>query len=304
MLVTPRDAMLADYSIQSFNKLVKVLQAYDWTLCVYMNCLTDELKTKYIHRWSKLPYVKLVDNAPFVKDLTIKPGEKVHFSGISTRPYEGKYEIGCVVWEREFRKMDTDYWCLVDADFEILETDFITHIFAELDNKKNLFVFSTDHGYTKPLFNTYSQEDIISAERYDTWFCVYKKDCLQCKTPLYYHEDLKDNKKWVWDDTGKFQEDLKQQTSCVYNSISELSTLELRQKLVYQYIHYGAFSKNVSLNTPFKVALYRKILILSHRGIVRYKRSSTINKIIRFTFKRIYTNLYKSINTERKVYHN
>ena len=62
MLVTPRDAILADYSIRSFRKLQSVLQAYDWVLQVYLNCLTDDFKKKYVARWKKLPYVQLIDN--------------------------------------------------------------------------------------------------------------------------------------------------------------------------------------------------------------------------------------------------
>lgn len=304
MLVTPRDAMLADYSIRSFKKLIDVLQSYDWTLCVYLNCLTDELKKKYVHRWSKIPYVQLIDNAPIVKDLTIIPGEKVRFKGISTRPYEGEYEVGCVVWEREFRKMDSDYWCLVDADFEILETDFISLIFQELEQNKQLYVFSTDNGDTRGTYNSYCDEHIISVKRFDTWFCVYKRECLKCTTPLYYHEEVIDEKKWVWDDTGKFQEDLKKLTGCQFQSVSQIASKTQQNELMYQYIHYGAFSKNASLDKKYKVFLYRKITILSHRGILYFKRKSLINKCIRLFFSKMRILIYTSILLERKVYQN
>lgn len=302
MLVTPRDAILADYSIRSFGKLQSVLQAYDWVLQIYLNCLTDNLKKKYVPRWNKLSYVQLLDNANAFDPENINPGEIVHFKGISTRPYEGKYEIGCMVWEREFRKMQSDYWCIVDADFEIIEPDFIIHMLQSLDNDKQLYVYSTDSGTIVEKYNTYANENIISAERYDTWFCMYKKECLQCKSPLYYYEEIRDSKKWVWDDTGKFQEDLKKQAGCNFRSISQIEPLSLRNNYIYQYIHYGAFSKNVTLNTRWKIFWYRNIVILSHRGFILFDRKNPINKITRFFMTKLREYKYGSLRIERGKY--
>lgn len=303
MLVTPRDVFIADFSIRSFKKLSQVLRNFNWKLQIYLNCLSEQQKDKYIKKWRQYSYVEILDNSVYVDRNSIKPGELVTFDGISTRPFEGKYEIGCVVWEREFRKISTDYWCLVDADFEILEADFIHYIFDTLESNSNIWVFSTDSGEKCRIYNSYCNEHIISAKRFDTWFCVYKKDCLKCNTPLYYHEEIINSEKWVWDDTGKFQEDLQKQECCRLLSLKDVEPLSKRMQFVYQYIHYGAFSKNISLSTKYNVAIYRFIVIMSHRGMLFMKRDSFLNKIIRKLFSFMYKMKYKQLIKERKQYH-
>ena len=302
MIVTPRDTIIADYSIRGFYKLQTVLQAYEWTLQIYLNCLTDNQKKIYVPRWKKWSFVEIIDNQDWFDKDSISPGEKVFFNGISSRPYEGKYEIGCMIWEREFRKMQSEYWCIVDADFEIIETDFIKQIFQTLDNNDDISIYSTDYDAVVPRYNTYTNEDYLSMERYPTWFCVYKKECLACDTPMYYHEEIRNGKKCIWDDTGKFQEDLKTQTQCRFMSISQIKTLTLREKLMYQYIHYGAFSKNISLDTPWKIYFYRKIVILSHRGLLMFDRKNIINKVVRFLFTKMRNFRYGYLKIERGKY--
>ena len=303
MIVTPTDAMLADYSIHSYAKLQPFLKSYDWILQVYMNCLTDELKRQYVSRWKRLPYVELLDNVGWFNVESILPGDKVFFHGISSRPFEGKYEIGCMIWEREFRKMQSDYWCIVDADFEIIEPYFVQHIFNTLDNEESLYVYSTDFNSKIMRYNTYTDENAFLMDRYCTWFCAYKKQCLKCESPLYYHEEIIDGQKYVWDDTGKFQEDLQKQTNCYFKSISQIEQIDLRNELMYQYIHYGAFSKNKSLDTRYKIFLYRKVSLLSHRGLVRLNRKNILNKLVRFIFTKLRIYMYGSLKIERGKYH-
>lgn len=305
MLVTPRDAIIAEYSIRSFAKLRKVLKHYDWKLQVYMNCLEDEQKERMHQLAKSLDYMELIDNNEYVAAEDIIPGQKVLFNGISTRPYEGKYEIGCVVWEREFRKSKTDFWCIVDADFEILKPDFVKYAFEQLEKRLDLYVYSTD-GSTidTKVYNSYTKEEVLSKPRCDTWFCIYKRESQQCTTPLYYHEEIHDGEKWVWDDTGKFQEDLQKSCDCKCDYINMVKPGELRNQYVDQYIHYGAFSKNVSLKNARDVKIYRKRILLARSGILYFERNNIINKFIRYVFRMVVNKRYKQVFAERQKYHN
>lgn len=305
MLVTPRDAIIAEYAIRSFLKLRKVLQNYDWKLQVYMNCLEDAQKERMHQLESSFDYLELVDNSEYIKKEDIIPRQKVLFEGISTRPYEGKYEIGCVVWEREFRKMNTDYWCIVDADFEILKPEFVKYAFEQLERHSDLYIYSTDGSNEETkVYNTYTGEDVLSKPRCDTWFCIFKRECLRCITPLYYHEVIHNGEKWVWDDTGKFQEDLQRSGDCKCDYIDIMKPEELRNKYVYQYIHYGAFSKNVSIKTMRDVRSYRRRILAARNGILYLDRNSIINKFIRYVYRIIVNKKYKQISLERQQYHN
>lgn len=292
MLVTPRDVLIAEYAIRSFCKVETVLTDYDWKLRVYMNCLGEEQKIGLQQFTKDYKYVELIDNAAYVNPAEIIPGQKVLFDGISTRPYEGKYEIGCVVWEREFRRFESDYWCIVDADFEILQPDFIRYAIDQLESDDELYLYATDYCEKRKFFNTYSYEYVLSMPRYATWLCIYKKECQQCVTPLYYHEEMHDGEKWVWDDTGKFQEDLKAQTSCRYGSINTIEPLGKRLNYTYQYIHYGMFSKNASLQTRRDIKRFRRVKLLSYIGIECFHRKSIINKCVRYIYICIYMKKY------------
>jgi hypothetical protein len=289
MLVTNRDAYLASYAIKSYQKLKKCLNNFSWKLVVYMNNLKEEFKQIYRKEWGKLDYVELIDNTEFIDIDELIPGNFVKSEEGLIKLIEGKYEPGCVVWTREFRNFQSDYWVTVDADFEILSPQFIIEGFQKLENNKNIILISSDYSDNSHRFDTYSNENIIAMKRYHTWFCIYKKEAQKCKTSHFYYQEIVHGLYLSFDDGAKFQWDLREQFGYKMESVD--------RKYQWGFIHYGAFSKNNSLDTEKKVCLYRIITLLSHRGIMGSK--NIVDKIIRKSFKIIHKIIYRKLKDER-----
>src|SRR3984893_4111832 len=110
MIVTPRDAVIADYAVRSYAKIKGV----DFSLVVYSNYLLPEQKAYYFPRWEALKFVNIARNPQHDDDLR----------GIGTRiqsdALEGPFEYCDPIWDRELRKISTQFVATVDADFEIL----------------------------------------------------------------------------------------------------------------------------------------------------------------------------------------
>jgi hypothetical protein len=96
-----------------------------------------------------------------------------------------------------------------------------------------------------------------------------------------------------FDDAAKFQWDLREQFGYEMCAVDK--------KYRRSFIHYGAFSKNNSLDTPLKIGIYRAITILSHRGLFGSK--FIVDKIIRLCFRKIQKTVYKRTQKERGKLH-
>jgi hypothetical protein len=172
MLVTNRDACLASYSIQSYKKLIPALTGYNWKLIVYLNCLKEEFKKQYADEWKKYPFVEIIDNSEFVNADELIPGNSMTSAEGWTKLIEGKYEPCGVVWTREFRVFDSDYWATVDADFELLSADFVVEALKILKENENIVAVSSDFSDNQHVYDSFSNENIIAMKRYQTWFCI------------------------------------------------------------------------------------------------------------------------------------
>jgi hypothetical protein len=289
MLVTNRDAYLASYAIKSYQKLKKCLDNFSWKLVVYMNNLKEKFKTAYVEEWGKFDYVEIIDNTEFINVDELMPGNVVTSDEGWKTSLEGKYERGCVVWTREFRKFKSDYWVTVDADFEILSPQFIIKAFEILENYKNIVAISSDFNDNYHVYDSYSNENIISMKRYNTWFCIYKKEAQKCRTSHFYYQEIVHGLRLSFDDGAKFQWDLREQFGYEMESVE--------RKYQRQFIHYGAFSKNNSLDTENKILFYRIISILSHRGLMG--SSNIFDKAVRMAFRILHKMLYKKSKGER-----
>jgi len=292
MLVTNRDAFLATHAIKSFEKLKSCFD-FNWKLVVYMNCLKDELKKCATKWWGKFDYVELVDNVDIVDIEQLVPGNTIQDDNGGEHYIEGKYEPGCVVWTREFHKSESDYWVMVDADFEILSPCFVLEMFDMLESDSNLIAVSSDWSGAKSKIDSYSNTAIVAMSRYHTWFCAYKRKAQQCKISFFYYKEKKYDLTLAFDDTARFQHALKEQLGYELKSVDY-------QKYKNQFIHYGAFSKNNSLDTEKKVNRYRLITILQHRGL--FANNSIIDKAIRKLFRIIHKKIYKNTIKERSHY--
>src|SRR5687768_2859816 len=99
MIVTPRDAVIADYAINSYAKV----RDEDFTLLVYSNYLLPEQKAYYFPRWEQLPFVEIARNPHHDADLP-GIGERIHSDAL-----EGPFEYCDPLWDRELRKIQTPF---------------------------------------------------------------------------------------------------------------------------------------------------------------------------------------------------
>jgi hypothetical protein len=246
MLVTDRDLIIADYAVKSYAK-IKNLR---FKLRVYSNWISSDLKQKYFPRWRKFDFVEIVENEWQTDD--DKP----------TDPrLDGPFELYDVLWDRELKKITTPYHATVDADFEILNARFIPVMLARLDADPELVAMATDYSPTVPeYYDSYSDEVICLNERWHTWFCIYKREALQCSVSHAYYEEIMNGpvRRNAWDSAGYLQKTLKE----VYGY--KLAVLDADYQPCF--IHYGAFGQNRHINEN-NVALYRRLQILRKRGL-------------------------------------
>lgn len=257
MIVTPRDAVIADYSIKSYMKLYKkYYKKLPFTLYIYANTFTQDLKDEYFEKWKKLPYVELYDNVK-KKDKLVKIGDYIVSPEGHKRFIEGKFEVPDAIWSEAFLKFDTPYWATVDADFEILNPKFIIRMIDKLDNNDNLVAMSSDYSDTAKFVDDYGEKNLY--KRYHTWFCIYKKKAQVCKVSHFSYTEYDDsgNMLYFYDCAGYFQKHLREDYGFDMDVIDEIN-----QKY---FIHYGAFAKNRLINKN-NIKKFRKLAISSKRG--------------------------------------
>src|SRR5919109_419404 len=246
MIVTDPDLVIADYSVKSYAK-IKDLR---FKLRIYFNWVSSSFKKRYFPRWRRFPFVEIVE-----------PEWQTDQNKPTDRRLEGPFEKCDTIWDRELGKIDTPYYATVDADFEILDGRFVPFMLAQLDSGPNLVAMATDYTPTvQEHYDSYSNEVICLNERWHTWFCIYKRDALQCEVSHAVHvEALSGPVRYKsWDTSGYFQKALKE------NYGFELAVLDPKYQSCF--IHYGAFSKNRNIN-EWNVGLYRRLQILRRRGL-------------------------------------
>jgi hypothetical protein len=248
MIVTPRDAVIADYAIRSYAKI----RGLDFRLLVYSNYLLPEQKAYYFPRWEQLLFVDLARNAHHDADLV----------GIGTRVneerLEGPFEYCDPIWDRELRPIPTDYVATVDADFEILRSRFVRHMMERLRAEPDLVGMSTDYSPTAIVYEPYIGNSILLNERNHTWFCIYKRRAFEASSvsQAFHRESLSDGPvdRSSWDSCAYFQKSLRDQG---------LRLDHLHGRFRREFIHYGAFSKNTSV-TRESVATFRMLAIVEN----------------------------------------
>jgi hypothetical protein len=250
MIVTPRDAVIADYAVRSYAKI----RALDFSLVVYSNYLLPEQKAYYFPRWEALPFVDIARNPHHDADLT----------DISTRiqsdALEGPFEYCDPLWDRELRRVQTPFVATVDADFEILRPGFVAHILRRMRAEPDLVGFSTDYSPTDVVHEPYNGNTIILNERNHTWFCIYKRMAFErSQVSQAFHREMLIGapvERNCWDSCAYFQKSLRDQGL-------RFDYLHDRTRFRRDFIHYGAFSKNTSV-TRETVAMFRQFAILEN----------------------------------------
>ena len=302
MLVTDKDILIADYSIKSYMKIYSdhTLPPDHFTLYIYSNSLSEPNKAKYFPKWRKYPYVEIFDNLEKVKDKKFTKLEIVFspegIEGIREQENEHHDEL----WSTELQKFNTPYYASVDADFEVLLPDFYFHMISELESDPKLIAYSSDYSPTRQIFETYTGNKMILSERWHTWFCIYKEKSKECNTShYYYYFPLPNGMRFSYDSAAYFQSKLMTEFGYSLKSLPEIFRS--------QYIHYGAFSKNISINSS-NISSYRRLAIASNIGISSHPffHSTIVGKIINKVFKKIasklYTKKYSQLDKERMYF--
>ncbi|MEP6733223.1 MAG: hypothetical protein ABJE10_21450 [bacterium] len=246
MIVTDRDMVIADYAVRSCAKVTTV----PFKLVVYSNWVLAALRAKYFPRWRELPYVEIWESAEQTDDR--KPVD---------RRLWGPFELCYPIWDRELKKLRaTPYHATVDADFEILDGDFIPVMLQRLEENSRLIAMSTDYN---PKINAYSDSysgaEITLNERWHTHFCIYKREALECAVSHAYRAESQEGPltKSAWDDAGYFQRALRLRGF-------ELEVLDAKYRR--SFVHYGAFGQNRHIDDS-NVALYRRLRIMRRVGL-------------------------------------
>jgi hypothetical protein len=297
MLVTNRDACIADYAVKSYQQLER--RGLQFTLLIYANCLVDNIKSTHFPRWAKYQFVKIYDNKEKVKHKHIKAGnEFVTPHGIKLR-YEANCEHCDDLWSTELRTISTAYHATVDADFEILRPEFVFKMLRALKEDPLLVAISSNYSHTKEdYYDSYSDMVIRLNQRWHTWFCIYKKEALECKESHHYYETmLPDGRRNAFDSAGFFQHQLINTFGYTIKAID----------LFYQnqFVHYGAFSKNRTLDSK-NIKLYRILVLIKKNGLLSINNENIIvrilNKMARLIAAELFHMLFGKVDKERRVY--
>jgi hypothetical protein len=219
-----------------------------FTLCVYSNWVSSSLKRRYFPRWRKFSFVEIVE-PEWYSDET-KPTD---------RRLERPFERCDTIWDRELRKIDRPYYATVDADVEILDGRFVPVMLAQLDSNPNLVAMATDYSPAVPEhYDSYSDQIIRLNQRWHTWFCIYKRETLQCQIPhAYRRSPIRGRAARGLGYYGLFSKALKE------NYGFQLGMLDPKYQPCF--IHYGAFSKNRNINA-WNVGLYRRLQSFGEEG--------------------------------------
>jgi hypothetical protein len=248
MIVTPRDVVIADYTIRSYAKI----RGLDFRLLVYSNYLLPEQKAHYFPRWEAMPYVDIARNPHHDADIASIGGR------INAEKLEGPFEYCDPIWDRELHAVGTEYVATVDADFEILRPRFLHTMMQRLRTEPDLVAMSTDYSPTDVVYEPYTGNTIILNERNHTWFCIYKRTAFEAsQVSAAFHREMLVGapvERNCWDSCAYFQKSLRDQA---------LRLDYLHGKFRRDFIHYGAFSKNTTV-TRDSVAVFRLFAIMEN----------------------------------------
>lgn len=250
MIVTPREAVISDFCIRSLGKLWGQV---DFRLVVYSNYLLPRQKEWYFPRWSVLPYVELRRNEHH--DAGIPEMQR---RMLTDKRMAGPFEYCEPIWDRELPSFDTPFVATVDSDLEILRADFAHHMLGALKADPLMIGFSTDYSPIAVAWESYTKDWVILNERNLAFFCIYKREAFQrSQVSFSYHQEILNSssvKRNAWDSGGWFQKSLRDQGFTFGN---------LGGAFRRDYIHYGAFANNTTINRR-NVRLYRAIRLAEH----------------------------------------
>lgn len=264
MIVTEPSISIADYCVRSYRRLSK--SPFTFELIVYGNCLSPETQKIYFAKWGRFDYVRLMDNSAYVTPDYPLPGRTIATPEGIERPLQGSFELGGTIWTRELPKITSPFVATVDSDFEIFSSDFVEEAYQLMLGDSKLAGVSTSYSPDNPrFFNTYWQTTHFLHKRWHTWFCLYRRECLQDPTShhMYIYHDREGDEGGqtsfkVYDDAGHLQAKLIRDGwhFAVLSPETERS-----------HLHYVAFTKNTSINAH-NIRVYHRYMVWMRRGLV------------------------------------
>lgn len=295
MIVTEPSVPIADYCIQSYRKLKKCSFSYE--LVVYGNCLSPATKQKYFGKWGQLRYVHLMDNDEYVSADYPQPGKPIVTPEGIIRFLGGPFEYAGTVWTRELPLMQSPFIATVDSDFEIFSKDFIEEAYEMLLGNSTLAGVATNYSPDNPAFyNPYWETTIFLHERWHTWFCLYRRECLQGPTShhMYVHRDKNEGELKVYDDAGYLQAELMRHG---------WHFAVLPPETGGMYLHYVAFSNNTKLNLT-NIRSYHRYRVWMHRGLfpnLGFKGArGRLNRWWSYLIHELYVRRFGGVNQSRE----
>ena len=274
MIVTSDDLCIADYAVKSYSKLKNM----DFKLLIYSNYVDPILKKKYFTKWGKYPFVEIIKNDH-------QDGKSVEI----VQESEGYFEPHGVLLDRELKKIDSCYIATVDADFEILRPNFVYEMIKILDFDTSILGISTDYNPNQRRYISFINRWAYEYECWNTWFILYRKSNIDWNIPmLRTRKEDANGDLLIWDTCSYFQ------IESVENKKLKLQVID--KKYQNQFIHYGAFAKNIDLNGK-NIWLYRFLSIIQKNGIANIPFS---NKIFGSLLKKI---IFSKADKNRRIFH-
>lgn len=297
MIVTEPSVPIADFCIRSYKKLKR--SNFSFELVVYGNCISPQTWTRHFEKWGRLDYVRLMDNNAYRSESYPIAGEGVVTPEGILRPLEGPFELGATIWTRELPRIQSPFIATVDSDFEIFCPDFIEQAHRMLKEDSTLAGVSTDYSPDNPQFyNSYWETTHFLRERWHTWFCLYRRECLLGNTShhMYMDTDKSTGVLRVYDDAALFQEAL-------INTGWHFSVLP--ENYSRNYLHYVAFSKNTNISAENVHSYHRYMVwmrcgLLPRLGFVGAK--GRLNRWWGYLIHELYVRRFGGVNQSREKY--
>lgn len=293
MIVTPWDACMAKHTVPSYDAVA--VRHPGLQLVIYANGLSPADKARLFPDWTARAHVRIHDNTADGDHALPRRGDIMVTTAGLRIPLDGGCEHHDEVWTRELPQLTADYVATCDADFEVLNAEFFDEMVRRMDANDSLAGVATDYSPTKAdHWESYSQRSITLHERWHTWCCLYRREALQAGHAHYFHSEDEDGTMHCYDSAALMQKRLIQsgwKFECLPESFQA------------DFIHYGAFSKNVSLRDR-SVRGFCRLSILRKIGIRCINRRTNralmgLNWLVRKTSGRLFCAVYSGAQAER-----
>lgn len=247
MPVIERGVCLADYCIRSYSKIRNI----SFTLIVYLNCVGDSIKRKYVHKWRRMGYVEIIES-----------------------DYKKSMLAHGAILDIELKKIKSPYIATVDYDFEIIDAKFINYMLERMDNMDKLAAMSV--GCTSGGGAVYRKGKHIMSARWHPYFCIYKQKALELVSS-FSHSPRRipipgKDYSLFYDVSARIQEALVKTHGLRIEALSRSEN-----KFSFCYIHYLSIGWRKEYIIESNIRAYRWLRILSQNGFLG--RGKIIKKI-------------------------